>query len=223
MIATAQHVLFLDLLGILAGIGCIVSSGLTLVVRVFHSHITARNWTSIYVQIFFPRSIEGEMTRKEQKRTRQNLRSRTHETQSVEPRSYISIMPSKTDLDQFDGSSPGTQPNASLSAVSGLLAYEVVAPRGLDRLPSMQATLKDMGRPGGSASLQPNRRNQAGDVELGAVLSVGELIRARSLRDRNVNSLVHHWRSPIGACVALSEWVLMVLMLAGPSFHSVGV
>ncbi|KAG8220515.1 hypothetical protein J3R82DRAFT_3218 [Butyriboletus roseoflavus] len=171
-----------DILGIIAGVGCVISSGLTLV-------------------IFFPRSVEGEMMRKEQRRARRKHRASRWNNEDP---SYIHFPPSKLDLNRLDGTPFGTQPNAS---------YEAVAPgpRGQDCLRSKKALLEDMDPLGGSVVLQPNRLNLTGDVELGGVLTVGdvELIRARSKR---VSSLVHHWRSPIGACVALSNGVAMVLM-----------
>lgn len=165
-----------------------------------------REWTSIHVQIFFPRSVEGEMTLREQQRARRRHRAQRNVSRSKgvyaipgsEDPSFLNISPSKTDLDQLD------PPNASLNS-AGLPAYDAAAPRGLDRLPSKKAMLEDSDPLDGSFWLQPNRLNRAGDVELGTVLTDGEveLVRARSTR---VNSLVHHWRSPIGACVVLLEW-----------------
>jgi len=173
-----------DLLGILAGIGCVVSSGITLV-------------------IFFPRSIEGEMTLKAQQRTRRRRRSlaclnRTDATDaraSSDVQPYISVtQQSKTDLAHSDA-----PPKKADLSMAGPPAYEVAAEH--ERLPSIKKALEDerTGYLGGTLKLKPNRRNTAGIVELGAVLtdSEVELARARTKRDESVNSLVHHWRSPI--------------------------
>jgi hypothetical protein len=124
--------------------------------------------------------------------------NRTHAHTSSDARSYISVtQQSKTDLSHYDAGSLGTQKNAGLS-MPGLPAYEAMATRQAEH--DREAASED--RLGGSISLKPNRRNQTGDVELGAVLSDSEteLARARSKRDESVNSLVHGWRSPIGEC-----------------------
>ncbi|KAG6382144.1 hypothetical protein JVT61DRAFT_788 [Boletus reticuloceps] len=178
-----------DLLGILAAIGCIVSSGITLV-------------------IFFPRSIEGEMTHKEQQRTHRRQRAeqslarwnRTH-TLTDAAQSYISItQQSKTELD------------LSLTGSCVLPAYEVVPPiKGmmLEDDIDIKAASISMGYMGGSFSLQPNRRTTAGEVALGAVLTNSEVefAKARSKRDRTVSRLVHQWRSPIDiARPVVSRW-----------------
>ncbi|KAI9573271.1 hypothetical protein HD554DRAFT_1163308 [Boletus coccyginus] len=178
-----------DLLGILAGIGCIVSSGITLV-------------------IFFPRSIQGEMTLKEQQRARRRHRAqqylarweRAHTCTPSEIQSCISITQHpKTDLDLSFGMQ--TDASLSFSGTGGLPAYEVVAPRQEhERAPSIKVALEDIPLGVvGATSLQPNRRTQTGDVELGAVLTENEveLARARSERERRMSSLVHQWRSPI--------------------------
>ncbi|KAH0828966.1 hypothetical protein J3R83DRAFT_2396 [Lanmaoa asiatica] len=187
-----QHIndkmLSTDLLAIIAGIGLVVSSGLTLV-------------------IFFPRSIEGEMALRDQQRSRRKQRAQrnlsrwdvAHMMQGGDAQSSTNITPSKADLEQLNGLSFGTLPNASLS-LAGLPAYDVVASRGNDRLPSMKATLEDTDHLGGSISLQPNRRNQAGDVEMGAVLTVSEveLIRAQSTRDKGIwRPTVSRWQQQI--------------------------
>ena len=179
-----------------------------------------RERTIIYVQIFFPRSIEGEMTRKEQQRSRRRQRAqqwllrcnRTQAHTSSDAQSYISVtQQSKADLG--DVFSLGTQKNAGLS-IPGLPAYDAVTTRH-ERSPSIKVALEDTLPVGGSISLKPNRRNQTGEVELGAVLSdsEAELARARSKWDGGVHSLVHDWRSPIGKCCRRWRGVAAVLML----------
>ena len=168
------------------------------------------------------------MTLKAQQRTRRRRRSlarlnRTHATDthaSDDAQPYISVtQQSKTDLDRYDAPSPETQKKADLSmSMPGPPAYEVATPPAAahEQLPSIKEASEDVraGYLGGSLKLKPNRRNTAGIVELGAVLtdSEVELARARTKRDGNVNNLVHHWRSPIGACRRWLEWAVVVLM-----------
>ncbi|KAF8557902.1 hypothetical protein OG21DRAFT_1481907 [Imleria badia] len=190
-----------DLLGIVAGIGCVVSSGITLV-------------------IFFPRSIEGEITQKEEQRTRRRQRAqhvfaRWHQRHgsptSSEVQSCMSItQPSKAELDDdYDpfAASLGTHHNASVSA-AGLPSYEVAAARQAEhgRAPSLSLKMPLDDKLAVSISLQPNRRMVSGDIELGGVLSNSEveLVRVRSTRDRGqwhaVNARgtcgLHDWKLP---------------------------
>ncbi|KAN0081656.1 hypothetical protein V8E55_009280 [Tylopilus felleus] len=191
-----------DFLGIIAGIGCCVSSAITLV-------------------IFFPRSIENEMTQRDQQLTHRRQRAQlaiwnrinARHRRTASDQSYISITRhSKAELDHFkvdpfpsfestQTHSLGMHQSARVS-LPGLPSYDAVAPRQSEGeqepWPSIKvANLKHSVGP--SISLQPNRRTVSGSIELGAVLTHNqvELIRAQSNRDRGVSSLVHHWRSPI--------------------------
>lgn len=183
----------------------------------------------LYVQIFFPRSIEGEMTQKEQQRTRRRQRAqhylarlyrRNGSPTLSDAQSCISItQQSKTELDQYDpfAASLGTHQNGSVS-VAGLPSYEVAAARQLEAEQALSLKMPLDDKPlAVSISLQPNRRTVSGDIELGGVLSSSEvdLVRARSKRDRGVSSLVQHWRSPIGALVRVC--VYDVVLMSCPS------
>lgn len=143
------------------------------------------------------------MAQKEQQRSRRKQRSqaqessRTQVTQGCDAHSYISITHAKSEVDE-DRYDP--QWSQGAASEHGLPSYEVVVTRGRCPPPT-KVPLEDTRCFAGSSSLQPNRRKECGEVELGAVLSVSEvdLVRARSKRGRNVNDMVYHWRSPIGA------------------------
>ena len=143
---------------------------------------------------------------------------RTHAHAESDAQSYISItQQSKTELDHYGSFaasntvSLGKSPSVSVS-LAGLPSYEMAVPppqRGPgehQRIPSIKKAMLMYDRKppmtyiGGSFSLKPNRRTDTGDVELGVVLTESqvELARARSKRSREVSSLVHQWRSPIG-------------------------
>ncbi|KIJ66124.1 hypothetical protein HYDPIDRAFT_87610 [Hydnomerulius pinastri MD-312] len=183
-----------DLLAMVAGIGCVVSSGITLV-------------------IFFPRSIEGEISKKEQARERrqQSLLGRrgstphsnyTHlQTQHTQIQSHISRN------DPYF--SPGQhQPQYPRSSNYGPPSYDVANGGTAFNTPMTMHKMSiddepDLKHASPAMTLQPNRRTRDGDVELGAVINLTEGALARhntTLRGSNVNRLVHNWRSPIGEC-----------------------
>lgn len=198
--------------------------------RLFRNHprrayfVLSKCNSAFYVtlQIFFPRSIENEMTQRDQQLTHRRQRAQlaiwnrinARHRRTASDQSYISITRhSKAELDHFkvdpfpsfestQTHSLGMHQSARVS-LPGLPSYDAVAPRQSEGeqepWPSIKvANLKHSVGP--SISLQPNRRTVSGSIELGAVLTHNqvELIRAQSNRERGVSSLVHHWRSPIG-------------------------
>lgn len=171
---------------------------------------------------------------KEHQRSRRMQHTQGQEMQSYRSRSqgahsYATITHGKSEMDFPMDRDPNRDRSSSCnmkgaSSESGLPAYDSVVVK--DRYPntSGQVPLEGVSVKGAGAgavsmsmstSLQPNRRKESGDVELGGVLSASEveLVRARSQRDRTVSEYVYYWRSPLGAC-CVSLGVCLLISLA---------
>ncbi|KAF9222399.1 hypothetical protein BS17DRAFT_783656 [Gyrodon lividus] len=182
-----------DLLAMVAGIGCVVSSGITLV-------------------IFFPRSIEGEMAKKEQARERrqQSLLSRqgtTHHSNSQNTHLHSHVTVNRIDANY---SRTHSRPHHNRTSAYGLPSYDAAngggdglhAPsRPMNKETTDDFNLEpDLKHVAPTMTLQPNRRMRDGDVELGTVVDLTDVALERhkmNLKGANVNDLVHNWRSPI--------------------------
>lgn len=156
-----------DLLGMIAGIGCVVSSGITLV-------------------IFFPRSIEGEMSNREAARERRQFSNTFHEGPMDAQRGGQHM--SAYELPRYEAADPSLHSSRSIQKlVSEEMEDEENTKHGpCDVSPSL--------------SLQPNRRMKDGDVELGAVFNLTNAALSghnTALWKSNVNHIVHNWRSPL--------------------------
>ncbi|KAG9312328.1 hypothetical protein JVU11DRAFT_7644 [Chiua virens] len=151
-----------DLLAIIAGIGCVVSSGITLV-------------------IFFPRWIEGEITAKERQGAarvqpqRESLPRWNATPPESDVQSYISITQSKSEdlLDNYDiqigaPQFPYTNSNTNTGSLNGSLpAYEVAVTRApVERVPSKKVALEDHHHLA-AHSLTPNRLMIGGEGRVG--------------------------------------------------------
>ncbi|KAF9235243.1 hypothetical protein BU15DRAFT_51578 [Melanogaster broomeanus] len=201
-----------DLLSMVAAVGWIVSSGITLV-------------------IFFPRDIESEMIQKEQVRERrqaslfdrrgspspnlshsQNTHVQSHANASS---SDVNYPQSYHQLHQYPRTSTYGLPSYEAANVNldGLKPSMSLNKGGIDQF--LEADSKHV-LP--AMALQPNRRMKDGEVELGTVIELSEGAMARhnlSPRGSNVNHLIHNWRSPIGKLTfhfALEGEVLMPLL-----------
>lgn len=206
-----------DLLAMVACIGVVISSGITLV-------------------IFFPRSIESEMAKKDAERERKRS---THSTMNrpsqFTNRTQHSSMP--TDIVLIE---PTVPPHASTGRVHvrgyGVISHDEGSMYGLpsyDRISSTDVDVvkggergdyrdpphfrhqqreryredaggegerdRDAKLPSGPVMmLQPNRRTNDGDIELGGVASMSRGTFTRhKMRGTTVNHFMHHWRSPI--------------------------
>lgn len=220
-----DKVLPTDLLAIVAGIGVVMSSGITLV-------------------IFFPRSIEGEMAERDasrdRKHSRANRRARSQfmarlEHAFVGNDDVVYIAPSvksharTTELNDFGRFAQGER-----GWVNSPPSYERIAGREVEDTTEGQHISQPLHphhyhRPyhrdneprerereryredsdmdvfdvkvvGSGVLLQPNRRTESGDVEFGGMMtnSRGALFTRHGVMQRSeVNRLVHIWRSPI--------------------------
>ncbi|KAH7908411.1 hypothetical protein BJ138DRAFT_1012871 [Hygrophoropsis aurantiaca] len=166
----------IDLLAMIAGIGCVVSSGITLV-------------------IFFPRSIEGEIASKEAARERRQQASfgRRSTVQSQFTTQYQDHYQLSKPLPQITSPVPrGSIVLPSYDEYGG----EYISPSrsGMDDLDI------DIKHVSPTLVMHPNRRTRDGDVELGGViLTETNLTRHNAnLRSPNVNHLLRNFKSPIG-------------------------
>ncbi|KAH7883364.1 hypothetical protein F5I97DRAFT_232388 [Phlebopus sp. FC_14] len=170
-----------DLLAIIAGIGVVVSSGITLV-------------------IFFPRSIEGEMAKKEAARERRQqsmlgrrdstIRTQFTQNQSIHTKNDVYLVPNQSHR-------ASTYSPPSYDVVNGISSQ----PQRLVHKMTIEEMEHDLEYGSPAMMLQPNRRGRDGDVELGGVVGLTEGALVRHNTDvglSSVNYLVHHWRSPIG-------------------------
>lgn len=201
-----------DLLAVIAAFGCIVSSGITLVVStLIQCLMNESSFVNDRIQIFFPRSIEGEIAAKDASRERKRTKSsgfnsmlenrtgnRSRYSQSIVGSSngpsggtyLLTSSPVKQhyslpshDGHEYESNTPG-QPMSPLSDT----APKSWAEEELD----MPASLPK------SALMRPNRRIN-GDVELGGIgtLSETNLSRHNGMQS-NVHSAIHNFTSPIG-------------------------
>ncbi|KAH7929583.1 hypothetical protein BV22DRAFT_1002486 [Leucogyrophana mollusca] len=169
-----------DLLAMIAGVGCVVSSGITLV-------------------IFFPRSIEGEIASKEAAQERR-LQS------TIGRRSIAQSQYSERTQLQYQYNSPRPTPSPIPRGSVALPSYDAFSHGATS--PSkfaMDDVDIDIKHVSPTLLMQPNRRTKDGDVELGGVvLTEASLTRHNTtLRASSVNHLVHNFRSPIGESLKL--------------------
>jgi len=167
-----------DVLGIIAGFGCVVSSGITLV-------------------IFFPRSIESEIAERDAARSRKmsRLGSRMSDTRewalsAVSHDSFVAP-------DARDGGAYGLTESPIPKAAKSLDGlddpYSYGSPSSTDKTWTFVASES---RPPHVSPLRPNRRNGE-DIELGG----SDLLPSNALADRrsriSMNHIINSWKSPI--------------------------
>lgn len=176
-----------DLLAMVSAIGCVVSSGITVV-------------------IFFPRSIEGEMAKKELAREgrRQSLLGRQGSTQQSNfSHTRHRLSHPRSEANHYRSPS---RPDPLRTSISGLPSYEAANGVRAPPRPMSKGTIDeselghDLKQFSPAMMLQPNRRTNDGDIELGTVVDLTEVALANHnsiLRGGSVNRLALNWRSPI--------------------------
>ncbi|ESK84479.1 hypothetical protein Moror_6189 [Moniliophthora roreri MCA 2997] len=177
-----ESMLWTDLLTMVAGLGCVVSSGITLT-------------------IFFPRSVEGEIASKQARKTRSQTRSQAWSDTS-------SMAENRTSFSQ-SGRYPNHEYSTKSYALSTHdehpleQGYESnvgspLSPSSINKT-FYSPTEMDMYRPETLPKLTPMRPNRriGGDVELGGI---GARTAVNSM-SRNalssINPAVHQFKSPI--------------------------
>jgi len=172
-----------DFLTMLAGFGCVVSSGITLV-------------------IFFPRSVEGEIAArdaaKERKRSRSLaksgtiLRSSSH-SRIVSSYSERQIQERQTSTGKRDSYLLTTSPTKQNLSYTGHVEYSLGSPESIDKPWADEEGTKSVILP----PMRPNRR-KGQDVELGGMDMLSETnLSFHNSRLSNVNPLAQNFRSPI--------------------------
>jgi len=170
-----------DVLGIIAGFGCVVSSGITLV-------------------IFFPRSIEGEIAERDAARSRKisRLGSRMSDTRewamsAISHDSFVVPDDPVRDGDAYVTESPIPKAAKSLDDFDDPYSYG--PPSSTDKTWTYVASDPRPPRVEKLPPLRPNRRGE--DVELG----VSNPLPNNALADRRsripMDHIIHNWRSPI--------------------------
>ncbi|EIN06435.1 hypothetical protein PUNSTDRAFT_115010 [Punctularia strigosozonata HHB-11173 SS5] len=181
-----QHVnesaFWTDLLAIIAAMGCIISSGLTLV-------------------IFFPRSIEGEIQAKdvsrEEKALRSNLgRTRSFRSQSQAGTYLLSGSPVKH-LSSLPSEYQDADKKYDVNEIGSSVVYSPYGDLPYDgRTPYPPQPTKVSAVP----LYKPNRRltdEEGGGVELGNVNLTERNLALHTQRTTTVNPLIHGFTSPI--------------------------
>ncbi|KAI5995349.1 hypothetical protein F5J12DRAFT_726143 [Pisolithus orientalis] len=164
-----------DLLAIVAGIGVVMSSGITLV-------------------IFFPRSIEGEMAERDASRDRKHSRANRRARSQFMARLEHAFVGN----DDVVYIAPSVKSHARTTELNDFGRF-AQGERGWVNNSDMDVF--DVKVVGSGVLLQPNRRTESGDVEFGGMMtnSRGALFTRHGVMQRSeVNRLVHIWRSPIG-------------------------
>lgn len=160
-------------------------------------------------QIFFPRSIKGEMANREAARELRRF-----------PRSNT-----------FGEDPMNVQHEGRHVSAYKLPPYEAAALSNsiqkltFDEMSDEEAPKYGPCEVSPSLGLQPNRRTKDGNVEMGTVFPLTDAPLSRhntAMRRSNVNHLVHNWRSPIGKdfrYFCCCGWVLMEeVEIADPPF-----
>lgn len=201
-----------DLLATLAGFGVAISSGITLVVRIL---LCPHCWLSVtFSQIFFPRSIEGEIAARDASRERKRTRSQGKTSSMLDSRIFTGTGVSQsrhTNPDTPSGylltSSPAkhTIPQETSFSYDSHIDDTELRPVRAPQSPGKDWSEEDMDIPASLPSLpplppiRPNRRRGA-DVELGGMdgMLTETNLSKHNLRTSNLNPMVHNFTSPIG-------------------------
>ena len=224
----------LDFLITISGFGCAISSALTLVVS-FLPGAALPCQSNLYLsQIFFPRSIEGEMADREATIQRKRLRSRGQTETLDDSRYHI-----RTDMTQQSGFThpqPAYNYNNTMGASGTYLLTSSPIKKDFTALPGNHKVYVDDVEAGGGGGVQrshstdkdqrdwdesddvwtelppirPNRR-KGNDVQLGGFeprLTDQNLGHHNLKPSSNVNPMVHNFTSPISACLVFSFYNL---------------
>lgn len=174
-----------DVLAMIAAIGCVVSSGITLVVS-FSTCGTSKqdlNWVS---QIFFPRSIEGEIAAKEAARNKRRAKN---------PNRQDTISPSQTN-------GGGTylltaSPIKSTPSISG--GFEGASPTSPEKVWQDGNYGDSQAFSVSTAPMRPNRRPETLDIEMVADGRLNNWSEESRYNQRmTMNHLIYNFTSPIG-------------------------
>ena len=160
-----------DFLVMIAGIGCAVSSAITLVVGTCSQKSFDHAMTK---QIFFPRSIEGEIaTRDAAKERKQSCKANSTGFISIESQSQMpSFSPIKRD-------------------------FTTDSERGRFHLESRDWAEDEPNSPDVLPPLQPNRKTE-NDIELGVQRLTVNNVSKHTIIVGNVNPMISNYTSPIG-------------------------
>ncbi|KAF5320882.1 hypothetical protein D9619_001609 [Psilocybe cf. subviscida] len=179
-----ESMLWTDFLIMVAGFGCVISSGITLVL-------------TLSSQIFFPRSIEGEIAARDEAKERKRMRSLGHSTSMADSihRQNSSHRASTVGGTYLLTSSPVKQ-NFDLHSFDG---HDAASLNGtthrLDRTHFENDESKDVAA--ALPSLKPNRK-KGQDIEMSRIESLTESnLSVHNLRGNNINPMISNFKSPI--------------------------
>lgn len=192
-----------------AGFGCCISSGITLVVcAAFFLLDDDNDLTSIVIlQIFFPRSIEGEIAARDEARERKRNKSFGRSTAAADAESVQMQTSSYGGPISTNGggtylltSSPVKQ-NFDLQSLEGGIDDPANAiPYRSDKNNKWEDESRDV--PSALPPIQPNRKKTGRDIEMGSLERIESLtetnLSVHNLRQSNVNPLISNFKSPIG-------------------------
>ncbi|KAF9486076.1 hypothetical protein BDN70DRAFT_870591 [Pholiota conissans] len=183
-----ESMLWTDFLIMIAGFGCCISSGITLV-------------------IFFPRSIEGEIAARDEARERKRTRSYGHSTgaadiESVQMQvSSYGGRPISTSGGTYLLTSSPVKQTFDLQSFEGGVDDQVVGiPYRSDKNHWEHDESRDI--PAALPPIQPNRKKPARDhIEMSGLERMESLtetnLSVHNLRQSNVNPMISNFKSPI--------------------------
>ncbi|KJA28832.1 hypothetical protein HYPSUDRAFT_128746 [Hypholoma sublateritium FD-334 SS-4] len=174
-----ESMMWTDFLVMIAGFGCCISSGITLV-------------------IFFPRSIEGEIAARDEARERRRTKSMGNSTGAADAES-IHRQTSSYGGTYLLTASPIKKPYdlQSMDDINDTIPYQAAKDTwDEDESRDIPAELPPM---------VPNRRKLGRDIEMARVESLTETnLSMHNFRESNVNPMISNFTSPIGKTIISS-------------------
>ncbi|KAF8171882.1 hypothetical protein BJ912DRAFT_109745 [Pholiota molesta] len=182
-----ESMLWTDFLSMVAGFGCCISSGITLV-------------------IFFPRSIEGEIAARDEARERKRTKSFGRSTAAADAESVQMQTSSYGGPISTNGggtylltSSPVKQ-NFDLQSLDGGIDDPAMGiPYRSDKNNKWEDERRDI--PSALPPITPNRKKTGRDIEMGSLERIESLtetnLSVHNLRQSNVNPMISNFKSPI--------------------------
>ncbi|KAJ4468363.1 hypothetical protein C8J55DRAFT_203079 [Lentinula edodes] len=170
-----------DFLTFIAAVGCMISSGITLI-------------------IFFPRSVESEIAARDASRERKRLRSQGSaiEIRGTDIGTSMSISEPPASYSRFHDSL-AVKTNYSLHDFSP--ESHEVSFNSDDKIAAMERDEYPLSELPHSSTIRPNRK-RGDDVELGGIGSLTEANLSRHNVYSSVNLMVHSYTSPINMIYA---------------------
>ncbi|GAW00305.1 hypothetical protein LENED_001812 [Lentinula edodes] len=170
-----------DFLTFIAAVGCMISSGITLI-------------------IFFPRSVESEIAARDASRERKRLRSQGSaiEIRGTDFGTSMSISEPPASYSRFHDSL-AVKTNYSLHDFSP--ESHEVSFNSEDKIAAMEREEYPLSELPHSSTIRPNRK-RGDDVELGGIGSLTEANLSRHNVYSSVNLMVHSYTSPINMIYA---------------------